>query len=333
VNALPRYSNVFAFQLWHIAYPSGRTQKLLRESVNYEGMSIATRSDAIALGRSSRVSKIWISPSDATSNSKEILSSMSDNYSESFGLSWTSSGKIVYSSHGSGNSDIWIMDPDGRHQKQLTFDAEREVWPIVSPDDRYIVYTSQGPNGVHLWRIDIDGANRKQLTFGKGESFGSFSPDGKSIFFSTMEPGWPAVGKVSIDGGQTVLLTQTRSARPVVSPDGKIVACLYFDQALSRLAVAILPVGGGEPIKVFKDLPLPIWSVLHWTPDGKGLAYIATKEGVANIWMQPIDGAPPVQLTQFTTDLIYRFGWSRDGKQIAIDRGTDVKDIFLLADS
>jgi Tol biopolymer transport system component/DNA-binding winged helix-turn-helix (wHTH) protein len=333
VNALPRDSPIFAFQLWHLAYPSGTAQKLFRDLVNYEGVSLATQSDVIALGRSDRVSKIWIAPADATSDARQILSSMSDNYSESFGLSWTSSGKIVYSSHGGGNSDIWIMDADGRNQRQLTFDPEREFWPVVSPDDRFIVFTSQGPNGVHLWRIDIDGGNRRKLTQGQGESFPSFSPDGRSIFFSSMEPGWPVVGKVSIDGGATVMLTQTRSARPVVSPDGKLIACLYFDDALARLVVAVIPVEGGEPIKRFSDLPAPNWSLLQWTPDGQGLAYIATTQGVSNVWVQPISGGSPRQLTEFREDRIYRFAWSRDGKSMAIDRGININDVILLSSS
>jgi Tol biopolymer transport system component len=223
------------------------------------------------------------------------------------------------------------MDADGRNQKQLTFAPEREFWPVVSQDDRYIVFSSQGPDGVHVWRIDIDGTNRKQLTFGKGESFPALSPDGKSVFFSSMEPGWPAVGKVSIHGGNVNLVTEQRSARPVVSPDGKAIACLYFGEGPP--AVAALSIDGGTQPRVFRNIPLPQYALLQWTPDGKGLAFIVTKDGVSNIWVQPMDGSDAKQLTHFTEDQIYRFAWSRDGKTIAVDRGTDVNDIFLLANS
>jgi Tol biopolymer transport system component len=91
-----------------------------------------------------------------------------------------------------------------------------------------------------------------------------------------------------------------------------------------------MPLEGGEPTRLFRDLPLPNWSLIQWTPDGKGLAYINTQEGVSNIWIQPIAGGEPVKLTNFTEDRIYRFAWSRDGKSIAIDKGTNINDVILL---
>jgi eukaryotic-like serine/threonine-protein kinase len=333
VNGLTRDSASFAFQLWHIPYPSGSTRKLFADVVNYEGISTANRSNLIAVGRSDRVSRIWLTAGDRPSEAWPISSSMSDNYSETFGLSWTSGGKIVYGSHGGGNTDIWIMDADGRNQKQLTGGTQREFWPIVSPDDRYIVYVSQDASGVHLWRMDIDGSNRKQLTFGKGESFPSLSPDGKTIFFSSKEPGWPAIGTVSIEGGKTRLFTEKRSTVPVLSPDGKSIACLYYDETTSTSVLALISTETGQPIKLFKDSesqPSSSCRMLRWTPDGKGLSFVSNRNGVSNIWIQPVAGGPPKQLTHFNEYKIYRFAWSRDGKYLAIDRGMNLNDVVLF---
>ncbi|MFS8086178.1 MAG: hypothetical protein ACMG6H_11165 [Acidobacteriota bacterium] len=55
-------------------------------------------------------------------------------------------------------------------------------------------------------------------------------------------------------------------------------------------------------------------------------------EWVTNIWSQPIDGGPPKQLTDFKSDLIFRFDWSRDGKWLAVARGNISSDVVLIND-
>jgi Tol biopolymer transport system component len=62
-----------------------------------------------------------------------------------------------------------------------------------------------------------------------------------------------------------------------------------------------------------------------------GIAYTDTKNGVSNIFAQPLDGGPLKQLTNFTADRIFWFEFSRDGKQIALSRGTQTSDIVLIS--
>ena len=41
---------------------------------------------------------------------------------------------------------------------------------------------------------------------------------------------------------------------------------------------------------------------------------------------------PPKQLTNFKTDQIFWFDFSRDGKQLALSRGTQTSDVILIRD-
>ena len=70
----------------------------------------------------------------------------------------------------------------------------------------------------------------------------------------------------------------------------------------------------------------------RWAPNGRALTYIDNREGVSNIWSMSIDGGAPRQITDFATDQIFRFDWSRDGKQIACSRGVEMTDVILLRD-
>ena len=71
-----------------------------------------------------------------------------------------------------------------------------------------------------------------------------------------------------------------------------------------------------QAVKVL-DLPRPNFTSaagLRCTPDGRALTYIDTINGVSNIWSLPIDGSAAKQLTDFKTDQIFWFDWSRDGQ-------------------
>ena len=71
--------------------------------------------------------------------------------------------------------------------------------------------------------------------------------------------------------------------------------------------------------------------ILRWTSDGRSYAYIDDRDGVSNIWRQPLDGGPAQKVTSFNDSYIYTytFDWSRDGK-IAAARGSYAFDVVLI---
>jgi Tol biopolymer transport system component len=72
---------------------------------------------------------------------------------------------------------------------------------------------------------------------------------------------------------------------------------------------------------------------LRFTPDGKSLAYIVNEHGVDNLWAVPLIGGNARQLTDFKSDRIFDFGWSRDGRLLALARGQVSRDAVLLTDT
>src|SRR5687768_7389104 len=71
---------------------------------------------------------------------------------------------------------------------------------------------------------------------------------------------------------------------------------------------------------------------LRGTKDARALTFVDTINGVSNIWSLPLDGGKPVQLTDFKTDQIFWFDFSRDGRQLALSRGTQTSDVILIRD-
>jgi Tol biopolymer transport system component len=177
--------------------------------------------------------------------------------------------------------------------------------------------------------MDIDGANQTPLTAGPAD-FPASSPDSRWVFYVAYESVIPTIWRVSIDGGQPVRITDKASTAPVLSPDGKQVAC-YFQDRPGVWSLAILPFDGGQPVKVF-SLPDVKGPALRFTPDGRALVYPITREGVTNLWEQSLDGSPPRQLTDFKSDGVFYFDFSRDGKQLALVRGSRTRDGVLISD-
>jgi TolB protein len=319
-------------QIWHISYPDGEVRKITNDLNNYSRVSLTADSSVLVTVQTETAAGVWVAPQTDASRARQVSSGR---YDGQLAVAWTPGGKIIYTSQESGVTDIWSMDEDGKNQKQLTAHASWNYHPWVTPNGRNIVFTSTRSHGIRrIWRMDTDGGNLKQLTEGPGGIYPRTSPDGRWVVFSSTRSGSNRVWKISIDGGEPVRLTDKLTFNPTVSPYGNLVACFYRDdQPNAPVKVAIIPFAGGDPVKVL-DVPssVTINAGLRWTPDGRALNYIDTTNGVSNIWSLPLDGGKPVQLTDFKTDQIFWFDFSRDSKQLALARGTQTSDVILIGD-
>ena len=209
----------------------------------------------------------------------------------------------------------------------LTANAGTNGQPTISPDGRYIIFSSDRTGAQHLWRMEVETGNQKQLTDNPDVS-PDCSPDGRWVVYSS-SANKETIWKVGIDGGQPRQLTEKLSLSPAISPNGKQIVCFYLEDQNSPVKLAIIPFQGGPPVKT---LPLAgqLGTNLAWTTDGSAVVYVLTSGGVSNLWAQPINGTPPKQLTDFTSERIFRFAFSRDGKQLALSRGTQTSDVILI---
>jgi Tol biopolymer transport system component len=134
--------------------------------------------------------------------------------------------------------------------------------------------------------------------------------------------------KVSSAGAAPTQLTDYDSFFPAISPDGKWIACWYFPGQSQPDGVAIVPFAGGAPAKFF-PLPPTAGGNLHWTPDGRTVAFLDRVDDAVNVWEQPVVGGKRRQVTRFTSDNIFYFDWFRDGR-LVLARGKEPIDAVLI---
>jgi Tol biopolymer transport system component len=116
-----------------------------------------------------------------------------------------------------------------------------------------------------------------------------------------------------------------------MSPDGQLLAYPHevsANEANLGWRVAITPADGGATYRTL-DVPSKIAGP-RWSPDSRSLQYLLTKDGVSNLWEQPLAGGTSKQLTHFTSGLIFGFSWSSDGSHLLLSRGDVSSDVVLL---
>ncbi len=135
---------------------------------------------------------------------------------------------VVYSSNVDGNTNLWIMDRDGRNARRLTtwtdgFSYEPDWSPL---GDRIVFSSGHDADGYDLWSVHPDGTGFQRLTqTASNEHQPRWSPDGTQIAFVSDRNGKRQVFVMNADGTDAQPLIQAdlgalQQNYPAWSPDG-----------------------------------------------------------------------------------------------------------------
>ena len=314
-------------QVWRVALPGGEATRVTQDLSDYFDLSLTAGGGRLAAVQDNTVSGIWVVPAGDADRARQVASEAGWIQE----MAWTPDGRIVYRSNAGGSAEVWVMNADGSNPKRLTAGARVSHGLAVSPDGRYIFFASARAGHFNIGRVDSDGGGLKQLTYGDGELYPDCTPDGRWVIFQRGERD-ARLWKVPADGGEAVQLTETRAFRPAVSPDGGMIAYHYLDPDAerSRWRIGVVSSEGGRRLKQFDLPPTLTWRFVRWSPDRQTIAYANSPGGLSDIWLQPLDGSPPKQLTNFNAEQIIAFGWSQDGRSLAFVRGVKTSDVILI---
>jgi Tol biopolymer transport system component len=325
VESGPVYS--FISQLYEVSLEGGETRPITHDLSKYTEVRASANGKTLVALQQQMFGTLQVATPGKESEAR-ILSTGYQNTDGIGGLAWTPDGKIVYSSDRNGRIDLYEMGADGSNPQRLTSNdaSSRSIFPATSLRGGFIAFAHLDRSGqMNIWRMDTDGSNLKQLTHGTYSNLPAISPDGRWVFFSGSQGGKNVPMRVPSEGGPASKLSDDDLYFPFVSPDGKWIACGYLNEGFK---MAIVPFAGGPPAKVFPVLDTADTPFV-WTPDGHAISFKNHVNGVGNIWEQPMSGGPPKPVTHFTSQSIFAFSWSRDGR-LALSRGTATTDAVLI---
>jgi Tol biopolymer transport system component len=206
--------------------------------------------------------------------------------------------------------------------------------PSACADGRYVVTAMGGHGGgttISIWRMDAGGGNMKQLSDGKLDQYPVCSNDGKWVYYSDLSNG-AKVTRVPLQGGKPERLSEFPAYGYDISPDGKLAAFVTFQSSNAKQLLALVPVDSPQNAKLL-ELQHPRSGIARFTHDGKGMVYPFRDQEADNIWLQPLDGSPGRQITNFKSERIADFHWSFDGSKLGAVRGHTDSDVVLLEES
>ena len=138
--------------------------------------------------------------------------------------------KILFTSTRDGNREVYMMNPDGSEQVNLTQHPATDLGAVWSPMGEQILFVSdrQGTRARDLYLMDADGSNvrrvfKKKTTDWRGNA--TWSPDGKQFAYESVDWDRLKFGLYLGTFGEEDAERLPYGASPAWSPDGSEIAC------------------------------------------------------------------------------------------------------------
>ncbi len=283
-----------------------------------------------------RWSQIWVMDADGDSRSPlQLTRGTTDGRT---GLAPLPDGRVAFMRRNADSWEIWATNADGPGENLLYAGNPIIDELRMSADGRVFVFNAQVDGSYQLFRVNTDGSGLMQLTFGE-ETYASdstVSPDGTTVVymhFAYRGSGSAAdysLNRMSASGGpsEPVPGAPDKAIIPHYSPAGDAISLIDSSRTPAKLCTLSMV---DKSSRCFEMMPGALLSVGGvWSPDGKSLVYITEDGKASNVWRQPVDGGPPVRITNFTSGRIYRAAYSPDGKRLYMARGYAVNDALLV---
>jgi TolB protein len=196
--------------------------------------------------------------------------------------------RIVYDSEGDNNRDVFVMEPDGSNQTNLSNHPANDFDPVWSPDGEAIAFLSDRENeqgeGRFVYVMKADGSGVKQLSTMPDSAWPDWSPAGSQIAFGHDGD----IFVINTDGSGETNLTNSedRDEHPKFSPDGQQIA--WKKSSGDGSFIYVMNADGSDPKQVTTGGEI---HDLEWTVDGRIFTHWSHPEGLCGNCVVSADGS------------------------------------------
>ncbi len=228
---------------------------IVKTTVNREG--IAQTRIAFRVRTGPRANEIYIADFDG-GNAKPVTS---DNVLVAAPTWVKGRMTLFYSTYKNIFPDIVSHDLTTGKRQIVANHNGANLTPSVSPDGRKVAMILSRSGSPDVWVADVDGKNLKQLTKTREtEASPTWSPDNRTICFSSEAGGRNALYTVTTDGGAMKRMSISgvgNLTEPDWSPDGKLIA--FTQMRGGGFDICVVPAGGGTA-RVIVEGEDPSWA-------------------------------------------------------------------------
>jgi dipeptidyl aminopeptidase/acylaminoacyl peptidase len=202
------------------------------------------------------------------------------------------------------------------------FDWRTPSTPQISPDGRRVVYALESAarfaDAFHsnLWIVSTDGKDHRPLTSGKWkDSLPRWSPDGSKLAYLSTRAGKPQIFVRWMDTGVEAKITDLENSPAAMSwgPDGESLAFIARVPGKPAWSITMPKAPAGA---TWAEPPV-VETRLKWRADGIG-GIGQRPLGFAHLFVVPVTGGTPRQLSDGDFDHGGEPAWMPDGKNIVV---------------
>jgi serine/threonine protein kinase len=321
-------------QIGFVPIDGGELHPITRDTNRYATLTVSADGKTVASVQQKSTQSLFILPGAGSQSADFKALPLGQQVG---GFNWTSDGNLLVSD----GPRLLRTSIDGSNQTQLVNDPGAAIFDFSRCGSDRIVFSwgfHGGINIANIWSVNPDGSGATKITDGKLDTRAMCTPDGKWLYFTDRQKLRPA--RVPLDGSAkseiiaaSVVPNSFNSGGMTLSADGKVLAYVLEivdpQTQHGHEKVALLDVGASAPRLIDVDQHITQGG-LQFTPDGNGVAYPVSQNGIDNLIIQPLDGSPRKQITNFTSERITAFSWSPDGKNLGVLRNHSESDVVLL---
>ncbi|PWK45391.1 S9 family peptidase [Pleionea mediterranea] len=236
-------------------------------------------------------------------------------------IKWLDTGQSAQMTHFSHSPQNISWSPDGQYIAFTRFVPGKNESPVSLPgkpkgakwakpavyiDDVYYRFDGAGytkSGNTHVFIMSADGGTARQITNGEFDHSGalSWAKDGSKLYFSAnrhkdkdLDPTNTEIFSVDINSKKLTQLTDRNGpdSSPKVSPDGKLIAYLGYDQQYTNYEntnITIMSVDGSNKRTPTSDFDRSASSI-QWSSNSKGLYLSYDDKGSTYVAYQPLNG-------------------------------------------